>query len=160
MLTNPLTMLARTLFRFTLLVVAGSLPASAADWREVGTVMERGITVYVDHASVKADHDIIAQGWVRFDYQNPQTHAGQPLSRHTSLRMVNCQNKRYWVSEWWGYPSSGGEPVQLASQSQEWQMPAPDSEAEMAVQALCAETQSIFGTVWAIVRGALSLGNN
>lgn len=160
MLTDPLNMSAKTLLPPILLVCAGILPASAADWHEVGTVMERGITVYVDQASVKADHDIIAQGWVRFDYQNPQTHAGQPLSRHTSLRMVNCQNKRYWVSEWWGYPSSGGEPVQLASQSQEWQMSAPDSEAEMAVQALCAETQSIFGTVWAIVRGALSLGNN
>ena len=153
-------MLARTSLKFILLAFAGVLPASAADWHEVGMAMERGITVYVDHASVKVDHDIIAQGWVRFDYSQPQPYQGRPLSRHASLRMVNCENKRYWVSEGWGYPADGGSPIPLASESQEWQMPAPDSEAEMAVQALCHETQSIFSTVWAIVRGALSLGDN
>lgn len=146
-------------FLLPTLALATSLPLQAADWHEAGTVMERGITVYVDHASAKVDHDIIAQGWVRFDYLKPQPVDGRALFRHTSLRMVNCQSLRYWVSEAWGYPADGGNPVQLATGSQEWQLPVPDSEAEMAVQALCNETQSIFGTVWAIVKGALSLDN-
>ena len=135
------------------------LPGLAADWHEVGTVMEPSITVYVDHDTLKVDHDVVVQGWVRYDYAQPQPEAGLPLSRQTARQMVNCESRRYWTTERWGYPSSGGAQVPLPG-TQEWQLAPPDSEAEMAVQALCAETQSVFGWVWGVIRGALSLHNN
>jgi len=122
--------------------------ATAAEWREVGTVPDGGASVYVDDASISVDHDTIVKGWVRFDYDKPQERDGHKLDSYASQRMVNCESNRYWLMDGWGTRSGGGEQVRLYSTFQEWQMPPPDSEAEIASAALCYEAKSIFGKIW------------
>lgn len=148
-------MLVRVFISIAFLSLLGTTPAQSANWKEAGTLIDRETTVYVDTASIRVDRDIVAQGWVRFDYQKPRQLNGHSLSRHTSLRMANCESKRYWISEWWGYPVNGSEPTPLASRIEGWQAPTPDSEDEIAVQALCHEARSIFGKMWDVVKGAL-----
>ena len=135
------------LFSLTLNLLA-TLPCQAASWREVGGFPDTGVKVYVDEASLAVDHDIIAKGWVRFEYSVPRQRDGKQLIGHSSLRMVNCQDHRYWISEGWGYLPNTAEPVRLYSDSQEWQLPAPDSESEIALDALCFEAKSLFDIVW------------
>jgi len=118
--------------------------AHAALWREVGTVEETGTQVSVDDSTLAVDRGSIVTGWVKFDFAKPQERDGQKLSGYISHRMVDCAANRYWVMEGWGYPSSNAEPVRLYSTTQEWQMPPPDSEAEIASAALCVESQTIF----------------
>jgi len=133
-----------------------TLPSQAASWREVGGFPDNGVKVYVDEASLEVDHDVIAKGWVRFEYAKPRQRDGMQLIGHSSLRMANCQDRRYWVSEGWGYLPNTAEPVRLYSGSQEWQLPAPDSESEVALDALCFEAKSLFDIVWDAARGGLS----
>ena len=125
-----------------------ALPCQAASWREVGGFPDNGVKVYVDEASLKVDHDIVAKGWVRFEYSVPRQRDGMPLIGHSSLRMANCQDHRYWISEGWGYLPNTAEPIRLYNDSQEWQLPAPDSESEIALNALCFEAKSLFDIVW------------
>lgn len=128
------------------LVLTSSL-ADAAKWREVGDVPERDTIVSVDDASITVDHDTIVDGWVRFDYDKPRERDGNKLSSHVSHRMVNCAVNRYWLMDSYG-TRSGGEQVRLYSEFQEWQMPPPDSEDEIASAALCYEAKSVFGVLW------------
>lgn len=130
------------------LVLVGLLltawPCHAAKWRMVGGVPESGIRVYVDDATLAVDHDYIVKGWVRFDYEMPRERDGHKLVAYASHRQVDCEANRYWIEEGWGYPGSEAEPVRLYSTAQEWQMPPPGSEAEIASAALCFETNSLF----------------
>lgn len=157
-------------FRLSLLcLVFLATTVHAAQWREVGEVGETGTLVSVDDRSLSVDHDSIVTGWVKFDYAKPQERDGYKLTGYASQRMVNCEINRYWAMDSWGYPSNNGEPVRLYSTVQEWQMPPPDSEAEIASAALCSEAQSFLGlawgrfeifsrlqTVWSILKGAIS----
>jgi hypothetical protein len=104
--------------------------------------------VYVDDSSVKVDHDTVVSGWVRFEYPQPREIDGRKMAAQNSLRMVNCEDRRYWITEAWAYPADHGEPVQLYSSFQEWQLAAPESEAQVALDALCYETKSLFGILW------------
>jgi hypothetical protein len=152
------------LFLLFLLLFASS--AHAAKWREVGEVSETGTIVSVDDGSLSVDHDSIVTGWVRFEYAKPQERDGHKLTGYVSQRMVNCEINRYWVMDSWGYPSNNAEPVRLYSADQEWQMPPPDSEAEIASAALCNETLSFMGigfeifsrlqTVWSILKSTIA----
>lgn len=130
-----------------LLLSLASLPATAAQWREVGQVPDRDTAVSVDDASMAVDHDTIVDGWVRFEYGKPQNRDGQKLNAYVSHRMVNCAINRYWLMDSYGTRSTG-EQVRLYSELQEWQMPPPDSEDEIASAALCNEAKSIFGKLW------------
>lgn len=148
------------------LLLVSAISAHAGQWREVGEVGETGTIVSVDDASLSVDHDSVVTGWVRFEYPKPKERDGYKLTGYTSQRMVNCEINRYWVMDSWGYPSNNTEPVRLYSADQEWQMPPPDSEAEIAAAALCNETMSFLGigfdifsrlqTVWSILKGAIS----
>lgn len=141
----------------------------AAQWREVGEVGDTGTVVSVDDRSLSVDHDSVVTGWVKFEYAKPQQRDGNKLNGYVSQRMVNCEINRYWVMDSWGYPGSNAEPVRLYSAEQEWLMPPPDSEAEIASAALCSEAQSFLGlawgqfeifqrlqTVWSIIKGAIA----
>lgn len=128
------------------MLLAAAPSATGAEWRVVGAVPGEGVKVSVDDASLKVDHEYIAKGWVRFDYDKPRERYGQQLMGYASHRQVNCEENRFWVEESWGYPGAQAEPVRLYSAAQEWQMPAPGSEAEIASAALCYETKSIFST--------------
>lgn len=155
--------------RFSLLcLVLLANTAHAAQWREVGEVGETGTIVSVDDGSLSVDHDSIVTGWVKFEYVKPQLRDGNKLTGYVSQRMVNCEINRYWAMDGWGYPSNDAEPVRLYSAVQEWQMPPPDSEAEIASAALCNEAQSFLGlawgkfeifsrlqTVWSILKGVM-----
>lgn len=155
-----------TLRLFLLFLALLAVPAYAAQWREVGEVGDSGIIVSVDDKSLSVDHDAVVTGWVRFEYPKPRERDGHKLAGYVSKRMVNCEINRYWVMDGWGYPSNNGEPVRLYSTDQEWQMPPPDSEAEIASAALCNETVSVLGigfqifsrlrTVWNFITGAFS----
>lgn len=128
-----------------LLVFASA--ANAAQWREVGE-MDSGTLVSVDDKSLSVDHDSIVTGWIKFEFAKPQLRDGQKLTGYVSQRMVDCASNRYWVMDSWGYPPSNAEPVRLYSTAQEWQLPPPDSEAEIANAALCFETTSFLGLTW------------
>jgi len=73
-----------------------------------------------------------------------------------TYRTVNCDNGRYWVSEDWLTVKNSVDPILLPTNSgaQEWQKAPPSSEAEMAVDALCYETKSLFGMAWDTVKEA------
>lgn len=139
-------------FRFFLMVAVLQcmIPdnAGAAQWREVGSVPDSDASVYVDDSSISVDHDTIVKGWVRFDYEKPRERDGYKLTSYVSNRMVDCAANRYWLMDGWGTRSEGGEQVRLYSSFQEWQMPPPDSEAEVASAALCNEAKSFFGMLW------------
>lgn len=143
--------MSRSLCFFLKVVVVFTLmleTAGAAQWREVGSVPDSDASVYVDDASISVDHDIIVKGWVRFDYDKPRERDGYKLTSYVSHRMVDCAANRYWLMDGWGSRSEGGEQVRIYSSFQEWQMPPPDSEAEVASAALCNEAQSFFGGAW------------
>lgn len=131
-----------------LFLAAMSLPGLAANWREVGSLPQDGITVHVDDNSLLVDHEVLVKGWVRFDYKPPREREGQVMASYTSYRMVNCETQRYWITEGWAYPPNRPEPLQVYYDSQYWRLASPDSEAEIAVAALCYETKSLFGIVW------------
>ncbi len=122
--------------------------AQAAEWREVGEVEDTGTVVSVDDKSLSVDHDQIVTGWVKFEYAKPSERDGYKVIGHASRRMVDCSVNRYWVTDAWGYLPNNAEPVRLYSTVQEWQLPAPDSEAEIANAALCFETTSVLGLGW------------
>jgi hypothetical protein len=139
--------------------------AQAAQWREVGKVADTGTTVYVDDASLSVDHDTVAKGWVRFDYDKPKERGNYKVSAYASRRMVNCEVNRYWVMEGWGYRKDV-EPVQVFSVTEGWQTPAPDSEDEIAAAVLCNETKSIWDklavmehllTVWHLLTASMGI---
>ncbi|MCE9633001.1 MAG: hypothetical protein K8Q92_02330, partial [Methylophilales bacterium] len=73
-----------------------------------------------------------------------------------TYRTVNCDNGRYWVTEDWLSVKNSVDPILLPTNSgaQEWQKAPPSSEAEMAVDALCYETKSLFGVAWDTVKEA------
>ncbi|HEY3327086.1 MAG TPA: surface-adhesin E family protein [Novimethylophilus sp.] len=120
----------------------------AADWYEVGGFPDKGVKVYVDESSLVVDHDTVVTGWIRFEYKTPRERDGKQLIGQSSLRMANCGDRRYWISEAWGHPPNNTEPVRLYSDTQEWQLAAPDSEARIALDALCFEAQSLFSILW------------
>jgi hypothetical protein len=136
-------------------LLATSTQVAAGQWREVGEVPERDAVVLVDDASITVDHDTIVKGWVRFDYDKPHTLDGHKLVSYVSQRMVNCETNRYWLMDGYGTTSGTAEQVRLYSSFQEWQMPPPDSEAEVASAALCNEAKSVFSSLW----GTLQIAN-
>lgn len=136
--------------------LAIAVPCQAATWREVGGFPDKGMKVFVDDASLAVDHDYIVKGWVRMEYMAPREHDGMQLSAHSSLRMTDCENGRYWVSEGWGYLPDKTDPVRLYASAQEWQVPAPDSEDEIAYRALCYEARSMLGILWDKIKQGFS----
>lgn len=138
-----------------------ALPALAANWREVGSFPETGVRVLVDDATLSVDHDVVVKGWVRVEYMAPREHDGLQLIAYTSLRMAHCENGRFWVMEGWGTLPDKAEPVRLYTTSQEWRLPLPDSEDELAYQALCYEARSLLGVLWDKIRQGFSrIGRN
>jgi hypothetical protein len=125
-----------------------SFPCQAAKWREVGEVPDSDAIVSVDETSISVDHEYIVTGWVKFEYDKPRERDGYQVTGYVTQRMVNCEVNRYWLMDGWGYPPNGAEPVRLYSTIQEWQMPPPDSESEIASAALCYEAKSVFGMLW------------
>ena len=137
-------------------VMLATMPVQAAEWNQAGSLPEYGVSVFVDDTSLSVDHDVIVRGWVRFVYDQPREVDGRMLAGHDSLRMADCRTRRYWVVEGWGrLPGDDASPVRLYSSAQEWQVPAPDSESEIAVQALCSEARSWLGVAWDKLKGAL-----
>lgn len=135
--------------------LAAALLAQAcfsADWLEVAGFPDKGIKVYVDEASLTAEHEPVVQGWVRFSYDKPRTLSGEPLLGHSSLRMVDCRERRYWVVENWGYRPDDTR-VRLHSSAQEWQLAPPDSEDQVALDALCLSARSLPGVLWDKAQG-------
>lgn len=134
--------------RWLVLLMVCAQAANAAEWREVGEVPATGTLVSVDDSSFVTERGSIVSGWVKFDYAKPVERDGRKLVAYASRRMVNCEMNRYWVMDGWGYPPKDAEPVRIYSTDQEWLMPAPDSEAEIASAALCVEGSSILGFAW------------
>lgn len=116
----------------------------ATDWYEVGGFPDKGVKVYIDE-SLTVDHDVVVKGWVRFQYQTPRQQDGKQLIGQSSQRLVNCKDRRYWITEAWAYSSGNAEPMRLYSDAQEWQLAGPDSESEMAVDALCYGAGTLLG---------------
>lgn len=132
-----------------------SLIGHAADWYEVGGFPDKGVKVYIDKATLVVDHETVVSGWTRFEYKQPHEQGGTPLIAQNSLRMANCRDRRYWITEAWGYPPGNAAPVRLYSDAQEWQLAAPDSEGQVALDALCFGAESLLGIVWDKVQSAL-----
>ncbi|MCX7627511.1 MAG: hypothetical protein N2Z69_03760 [Methylophilaceae bacterium] len=128
----------------------------AANWREVGSFPDTGVRVLVDDGSLSIDHDVIVKGWVRIEYMAPRERDGLLLSAYSSQRMAHCENGRFWVGEGWGMVPDKAEPVRIYATSQEWRLPAPDSEDEIAYHALCYEARSLWGRVWDKIKQGLT----
>ncbi len=121
--------------------------AQAAQWREVGEVPDTGTIVYVDESSVMVDHDTFVKGWVKLEYDKPRMRNGQKVEAIATHRMVNCEVNRYWQMDEWGYRSDA-DPVRFYSGSQEWDIPAPDSDSEVASAVICNAGRSFLGVIW------------
>lgn len=121
-----------------------ALPALAARWREVGVAPASSARVAVDDASLES-REYVATGWIRVVYPAPRKKYGVTLQTYQARWQVNCENHTYWVSDAWGYGPDLAEPVALSSGSQSWLTPAPDTEEEVAADALCQAAQSLFG---------------
>lgn len=140
----------------TVLLLLLTRPLYAANWEEFrGKAME-ATTVFVDSGSAEIEHDTVVKGWVKFEYEKPKYQNGREVISRMTYRTVNCENGRYWVTEDWLTVKNSVDPILLPTNSgaQEWQKAPPSSEAEMAVDALCYETKSLFGVAWDTVKEA------
>lgn len=125
---------------FMLLLTA--LSCLAADWNEMDDLPSSyGMRIFVDDASYQTRHEI-RQAWVRMDYAKPRERDGMALTSYLSYRLVNCDTRRYRVTEHWGYVVGSPEPMQLNNAMQEWQSVLPNSEADVAVAAICHEVSN------------------
>ena len=140
----------------TVLLLLLTRPLYAANWEEFRGKSVEATNVFVDQNSVEIEHDTAVKGWVKFEYDTPKYQNGKEVVSRMTYRTVNCANGRYWVMEDWLNVKNSVDPILLATNSgaQEWQKPAPSSEAEMALEALCYETKSIFGSAWDTVKEA------
>jgi len=114
----------------------------AAQWQEAPSPIPN-IIVYVDPASITVT-DYVVRGWVKFDYRIPREYQGKQLIEETSERMVNCQERTFWAMGGYGLPKGGGNPVRVFSNAEYWMVPAPDSQDEVAYNALCDKSKSIL----------------
>ncbi len=135
----------------TLLLVATVV--HAADWQEFRGRSVPGTTVYRDDNTVAITRDSLVDGWLKFEYSTPKNINGQLVVSRTTHRIANCNNGRYWVFDDW-LNVQNGDPIPLAitSNEQQWQLPVPSSEAEMAMDALCYATKSTLGSAWDTVK--------
>ena len=134
-----------------LLVAATS--TQAANWEEFRGRSVPGTVVFVDEHSIEVEHDTLVKGWVKFEYAAPKRINGKVVTGRLTHRAVNCDTGRYWVMEDWLNVKNGDViPLEIAGNAQEWQKTAPSSEAEMAQEALCYTTKSIFGEAWDTVK--------
>lgn len=134
----------------------GSLPLYAADWTEFRGKAQAATLVFVDERSIAVEHDKAVSGWVKFEYTSPRHYNGQEIASRVTHRIVNCGTGRYWVTEDLLNLKNGFEPVALpvSSTAQQWQKVTPSSDAEMAFDALCYQTKSMFGNAWDTVKEA------
>lgn len=131
----------------SVLLLLPSMPLHAANWTEFRGKSVEGVTVFVDERSVEIEHDTLVKGWVKFEYAKPKLNQGaEAMSRMTS-RVVNCDTRRYWVIEDMLTVRHSVDPVHLevSNGQQQWQIPVPGTESEMALDALCYQTRSAFG---------------
>lgn len=132
----------------------GIAPLYAADWTEFRGKAQEATLVYVDERSIEVEHDKAVSGWVKFEYTSPKHYNGKEITSRVTHRIVNCDTGRYWVTEDMLNLKNGFEPVPLpvSSTAQQWQKVTPSSDAEMALDALCYQTKSIFGNAWDTVK--------
>jgi hypothetical protein len=136
--------------RFILGLAAALLsPACfSANWLEVEDFPDKGIKVYVDEASLQAPHEPVVQGWVRIAYAEPRLMEGERLLGYSSLRMVDCKERRYTVTEAWGYRPDDKRVRLTVIPLPEWQLAPPDSEEQAAMDGLCSSARSIPSVLW------------
>ncbi len=137
-------------FALTILLLLVARPLHAADWKEFRGKALQGTTVFVDGNSVEVDRDIVVKGWVKFEYAKPKRSNGAEVTSRVTYRMANCESRRYWVVEDLLNAKNSIDPIRLEAMgfAQQWQVPAPGTESEMALEALCYETRSMFGSLW------------
>lgn len=137
-------------FALTILLLLVARPLYAADWKEFRGKALQGTTVFVDGNSVEVDRDIVVKGWVKFEYAKPKWNNGAEVTSRVTYRMANCESRRYWVVEDLLNAKNSIDPIRLEAMgfAQQWQVPAPGTESEMALEALCYETRSMFGALW------------
>jgi len=137
-------MLRRISALLILHAVAGS--CQAAEWNEMDDLPATfGVQVFVDEASYDAK-GAMRQAWIRMDYPKPREKEGRMLSSYFSHRLVNCDTRRYFITESFGTVAETGEQVPFNSVMQEWLLVVPDSESDMAMAAICHEPRNDFGS--------------
>jgi hypothetical protein len=130
--------------------------AQAANWEVFRGRSVAGTTAFWDANSVEIEHDKVVKGWVKLEYSTPRNINGNQVVSRMTHRAVNCATGRYWVMEDWLNVRNGRDPIQLAigANEQQWQKAAPESEGEMALDALCYATKSFFDEAWDSVKEA------
>lgn len=132
----------------------GTAPLYAADWTEFRGKAQEATLVFVDERSLVIERDTVVGGWVKFEYTKPKYQNGQEIVSRVTHRLANCETGRYWVTEDMLNVKNGLNPIPLpiSSTHQEWQKITPSSDAEMAFDALCYQTKSMFGNAWDTVK--------
>lgn len=130
----------------TLLFLAASLTATAAEWNEMDDLPSSyGVRVYLDNASYEAER-AIRRAWVRMDYAKPREKEGYLLTRYVSHRIVNCDTRRYYITQSMGYIADRPDPVYFNHPNdQEWKLAVPDGESDIAMAIICTEPRNDFG---------------
>ena len=136
----------RVLCATTVLLCLAAPVCHAQQWSVAALSTDSGATVSIDEDSVCV-RKYIAKGWVRIDYQAPRDHDSVRLTGYAALWQANCQNHTYWASESTGFRDKNQEPVKLYNTEQQWQSPSPGGDEDVAMEALCAGTKSLYTRV-------------
>lgn len=136
------SLLVLTLISFS--AIAGI--CHAAEWNEMDDLPSTfGLQVFVDDASYDAK-GAIRQAWVRMDYTKPREKEGRMLKSYFSHRIVNCDTRRYYITQSYGFAAESGEEVPFNTLNQEWLLAVPDTESDIAMAAICHEPRNDFGS--------------
>ena len=109
------------------LLVLSSGPAYG-EWVPVATNDEMGLTVYVDHDTIRRKGDLVKM-WALYDFKNIQTVAGDSLLSSKIQTEYDCQDERSRQLKGISFSGNmgGGRVVFTESLKVEWRSDAPES---------------------------------
>jgi hypothetical protein len=99
-----------------------------AEWVDIGSKSEQGLTVYFDPDTVHSSGDVVTL-WALFDYKTIQSIVGGPWLSSKAQRQFDCVENRVRLLGYMTFTGNmgSGDPVFSNSQESKWERIAPDS---------------------------------